>query len=268
MSDTSTLLALRDFGGVPEIIPSAVELKKEALSLSVPIKNVETEQEQALAVNALTALKAITRGMEATRKAVKAPVLDLGKKIDKVAADFIQEVDREEMRITGMVNHYQREQLRLKREAEEQLAREQREAQRLSDEAERLRKEAEQKPELLPEVAKAEAAAFDAQMTSELSAGPLAVAKPKGLVVKSRINFQIEDAIVFCQAYPQFWTWNAETETLKLKRREILEELNREDGKGIFNLTTFPEELPDQKGSRIVKPAGMRVFEETKSHVR
>lgn len=268
MPDTSSLLALRNFGGVPEIIPSAVELKKEALALSVPIKKVETEQEQALAVNALTALKAITRGMEATRKAVKAPVLDLGRKIDAVASEFTSDVDREEMRISGMVNHYQKLQLRLKREAEEKIEREQREAQRLAEEAERLRKEAEEKPELLPEVAKAEEAAFDAQMSSEVSAGPLAVAKPKGLVVKSRINFQIEDAHVFCQAYPQFFSWNAETETLKLKRREILEELNREDGKGIFSLTTFPEELPDQKDSRIVKPAGMRVFEETKSHVR
>lgn len=268
MSDTSSLLALRDFGGVPEIIPFAIELKQQALALSVPITKVETEQEQSLAVNALTALKAITRGMEATRKAVKAPVLDLGKKIDAVAADFVSDVDREEMRISGMVNHFQRTQLRLKREAEEQIEREKRETQRLADEAERLRKEAEQKPELLPEVVKAEEKAFDAQMANELTAGPLAIAKPKGLVVKSRINFQVENAHVVCQAFPQFWTWHPESETLKLKRREILEELNRADGKGIFNLTTFPEELPNEKDSRIVKPAGMRVFEETRSHVR
>lgn len=269
MNDTSSLLALRDFGGVPEIIPSAIALKNEALALSVPITKVETEQDQALAVNALTALKAITRGMEATRKAVKAPVLELGKKIDKVAADFIQEVDREETRLTGHINHYQREQLRLKREAEEKAAREQAEAQRLEEEAARLRAEAEKKndPALKEEAVKLEEKALDAQMAGELSAGgPLAVAKPKGLVVKSRLNFQIEDAIVFCQAYPQFFNWNPDTETLKLKRREILEELNKE--RGLFHSTTFPEELPDNKDSRIVKPIGMRVFEETSSHVR
>lgn len=266
MNDTSSLLALRNFGGVPEIIPSAIELKKEALALSVPITKVETEQEQALAVNALTALKAITRGMEATRKSVKAPVLDLGKKIDKVAADFVHEVDREEMRISGMVNHYQREQLRLKREEEQRIEREQREAQRLADEARRLREEAARKPELLPAVAQAEEKALDAQMASELSGGPLAVAKPKDLVVKTRLSFQIEDAITFCQACPQFFSWNAETETLKLKRREILEELNKE--RGIFHVAIFPEELPYRKDSRICKPPGMRVFEETSSHVR
>lgn len=268
MNDTSSLLALRDFGGVPEISPDAQELKKQALALSIPITKVENDQEQALAVNALQALKAITRGMEATRKAVKAPVLELGKKIDAVAAEFITEVDREEMRISGMVNHHQKTLLRLKREAEEAEAAKQREAQRLADEAERLRKEAEVKPELAPQAAEAQEKAFDAQMAGELTGGTVAIMKPKGLVVKSRLNFQIEDAIVFSQAYPEFWTWNAETETLKLKRREILEQLNREDGKGIFHETKFPEELPDHKGSRIVKPAGMRVFSEVKSHVR
>lgn len=266
MSDTSSLLALRDFGGVPEIIPSAVELKNQALALSVPITKVEDEREQALAVNALQALKAITRGMEATRKSVKAPVLDLGRKIDSVASEFIQEVEREEMRISGFVNHYQRTQLRLKREAEEKGEAEQREAQRLADEAKRLREEADKKPELLPEAEKAEEKAFDAQMAGELTGGAVAIVKPKGLVVKSRLNFQVEDPQVVAQAYPQFWNWNAETETLKLKRREILEELNKEHG--IFHATKFPEELPDHKESRIVKPAGMRVFEETSSHVR
>lgn len=268
MSDTSSLLALRGFGGVPEISSDAIALKRQALELSRPITKVGDEREQALAVNALQALKAITRGMEATRKAVKAPVLELGKKIDSVASDFITEVDREEMRISGHINHYQREQLRLKLEAEEAAAREQRVAQQLADEAERLRKKAESNPELFPEVVKAEEKAFDAQMAGELTGGAVAIVKPKGLVVKNRLNFQIEDAHVCCQAYPQFWNWNAEAETLKLKRREILEELNREDGKGIFHASTFPEELPDQKGSRVVKPAGMRVFEETKSHVR
>lgn len=270
MPDTSSLLALRDFGGVPEISPDAQELKKQALALSVPITKVETEQEQALAVNALQALKAITRGMESTRKAVKAPVLELGKKIDAVAATFTAEVEFEEGRISGHINHFQQLLLRKKREEEERLAAEQRETQRLEEEAARLRAEAEKKndPALKEQAAALEEKALDAQMAGELSAGPLVVAKPKGLVVKSRINFQVTDPHVFCQAYPQFFSWNAETETLKVKRREILEALNREDGKGIFHETQFPEELPDHKGSRIVKPAGLRVFEETSSHVR
>lgn len=270
MSDTSSFLALRGFGGVPEITPDAHTLKRHALEHAKPILKVENETEQAAAVEALRELKSIRTGIEATRKSVKAPVLDLGKKIDAIASDFIADAEREERRLQGLVNHYQRVQLDRQRAEEDRLRREQTEAQRLEEEAKRKREEAEQAndPALKEEAAKLEEKALDATMAGELSGGTVAIAKPKGLVVKSRLNFQIMDAIVFCQAYPQFFSWNAETETLKLKRREILEELNREDGKGIFHETKFPEELPDHKDSRIVKPAGMRVFEETKSHVR
>lgn len=258
-----SILVLKYFGGVPEITPEAHALKKQAIALSLPIQKVETDEEQTRAVNALHALKAISKGMESTRKAVKGPVLELGKKIDLIAAEFLSDSDREENRLTGLINHFQREQLRLKNEAEERLRREQMEAERLEAEAKKLRESG--TPELIQEASKLEEKALDMQMAGELS-GELTIAKPKGLVVKNRLNFQILDAWVFCQAYPQFFAWNPETETLKLKRREILEELNKENG--IFHATRFPEELPDQKDSRLAKPPGMRVFEETKSHVR
>lgn len=250
-------LVLKNFSGFPEITPDAHALKKQAIALAVPIVKVETDEELTFAVNALQALKAISKGMESTRKAVKAPVLELGKKIDSVAADFLRDSDREEMRITGLINHFQREQLRLKRESDEKAERERIEAERLEAEAKRLRESG--TPDL-----KLEEKALDLQMAGELSTS-LAIAKPKGLVVKQRLNFQITDAIIFCQAFPQFFAWHEETETLKLRRRDILEELNR-DG-GLFHVSQFPEELPEN-GSRIAKPPGMRIFEETRSHVR
>lgn len=273
MSDSSSPLVLRNFSGSPEITSEAQALKTQAIALAVPIKKVETEGEQSLAVTALQALKAISKGMESTRKAVKAPVLELGKRIDCIAAEFLLDSDREEMRLQGLINHYQRKQLELKRAEEDRIQREATELQRLKDEAEQLRLRAAKVPDAdfdkaRSEVAKIEARVFETEMAQEISPAPLAVIKPRGLVVKSRLNFQIEDAFVFCEAYPQFFSWNAETETLKLKRRDILDELNREDGKGIFHRTPFPEELPDEKGSRLAKPPGMRIFEETKSHVR
>lgn len=263
-------LVLKNFSGSPEITPEAHALKAQAIALAVPITKVETEQEQALAVNALQALKAISKGMETTRKAVKAPVLDLGKQIDSIAANFLQDSDREELRLQGLINHFQRKQIEAQRAEEERIRREQAEAERLEEAARKLRDEAQTSgnPELAQQATELEAKAFEKSMEGELSPAPLAIIKPKGLVVKQRLIFQIMDAHVFCEAYPQFFHWNAETETLKLKRREILEELNREDGKGVFHMTQFPEELPDHKDSRIVKPAGMRVFEQTTSHVR
>lgn len=264
--DTSAALVLKNFGGVPEITPSAQELKVKALALARPIAKVETEAEQAIAIDALQALKALRTGMEATRKAVKAPVLELGKQIDSIASDFLDDCTKQEGRLQGLVNHFQRAQLDKQRAEEERIRREQAEAQRLEDEAKRKREEAERAndPVLIQEAVKLEERALDASMAGELSA-PIVVAKPKGLVVKSRLNFQITDPHVFMQAYPQFWTWHEDTETLKLKRREILEELNKD--RGVFHMTEFPEELPPN-GSRIAKPPGVRIFEETKSHVR
>lgn len=253
-------LVLKNFSGFPEITPDARSLKEQAIKLSIPVTKVETDGELSLAVNALQALKAISKGMEATRKAVKAPVLELGKKIDSVAADFLTDSDLEEMRLTGLINHFQRDQLRLKREEEQRVERDRLEAERVEAEAKRLRESG--TPDL-----KLEEKALDLQMTSELSAAPLTIVKPKGLVVKNRLNFEITDAIIFCQAYPQFFVWHKETETLKLRRREILEEVNREDQKGIFHVSQFPEELPPA-GSRIANPPGIRIFEEVKSHVR
>lgn len=267
MSDTSSFLALKGFAGVPEITPDALKLKRAALALSAAIQKVTSDPEQMLAVHALRELKNIRTGIEATRKAVKAPVLELGKQIDNLASDFIEEVNKEEMRVKGHVNHFQRKQLELKAEEERRLEREAVEAQKLKDQAERLRKEAELsgRADLIETAVNMEAQALDATMSAELSQS-LAIAKPKGLIVKNRLNFQVMDAMIFAQAYPEFWNWNEETETLKLKRRDILEELNKE--KGRFHLSTFPEELPDQKDSRIVKPLGLRIFEEMRSHVR
>lgn len=267
---TASVLVLRNFSGEPEITAGAQELKKRAIALAQPITKVETESEQSLAVNALKELKAIRSGMEATRKSVKAPVLELGKRIDSIAAEFLSETDREEMRLQGLINHFQRKQLELKRQEEERIRREQAEAARLEEDARRKREEAERAndPKLKEEAYKLEQKALDKSMATELAPLAVVATKPKGLVVKSKLNFEITNAIIFCQAYPQFFTWHADTETLKLKRREISEELNREDRKGLFHRSRFPDELPDKTSPELVKPPGMRVFEETKSHVR
>jgi hypothetical protein len=253
-------LVLRGFGGVPEITADAFQLREKAVALAKPIQKVATEQEQTAAVAALRELKAIRTGMESTRKAVKAPVLDLARKIDNIAGDFVSEIIDEELRLQGMINHYQRKQLDAQREEQERL---QREAQT----AEELKRKAEQEtnPERKSDL---EARALDMELGSEVSA-PLAVAKPKGLVVRERVNFKLTDAIVFCQGYPQFWKWNTENESLKLDRMAILDELNHPSGKGLFHRTHWPECLTaDPAKPELVRPPGMEVFLETKSHVR
>lgn len=270
-------LVLKEFHGVPEITPDAYELKRTALNEAKQIARVETAEQQVVALAALRDVKAVLNGMEQTRKAVKAPVLALGKKIDNLAHGFIADLESQYGRLQGLINHYQKVQLRKQREEEQKIANEQASAAELRQTAKELREEAAKllqgdggldgASSLQDQADKLESKAFDLEMTAEVTILPT-VEKPKGLVVRNKINFQVTDAIVFCQAWPQFWKWHPDTETLKLDRMRILEELNRADQAGCFHKTRFPEELSKTDDPRLVQPAGLRVFEETKAHLR
>jgi hypothetical protein len=259
-------LVLRDFAGKIEVTSDAYELKRKAIKAASAIAKVETPEQQIAAVAALREVKSVINGMEQTRKAVKSPVLALGKEIDATAHGFIQEVDKQYGRLTGLINHYQKKLAREKAKEELKIQQEERTAAQLREQAANLRASATNKY-TEAEACKLEQEAFDLEMNTELAVVPR-IEKPKGLVVRNRINFQVEKPIVFCQAWPDFWRWHEETETLKLDRMRILEELNKESGDGCFHKTRFPEELSKSEDRRLVRPAGLRVYEETKAHIR
>ncbi len=256
---SETLVLKQTTLGAPEITPEAFALRNQAIERARPIQSVTNNQEQAAAVEALRDLKAIRTGIETTRKSVKAPVLELGKKIDNVAADFVEDVLKHEGRLSGMINHFQRKKLDEQRQEAERLAREQKEADRLREQA-AVENDPNKKSAL-------EQQAFEKQMETEVS-GTITVAKPKGLVVRERVNFRIVDPIVFVQAYPQFFKWHPDNETLKLDRMRVLDELNRDDGRGVFHRTHFPEELAPSNRPAFVKPPGIEIFSDLKSHIR
>lgn len=253
-------LVLKDFGGIPEITQDAWTLKKAALEAARPVARVETPEQQQVAIEALQKLKEVRAGIEASRKLVKAPVLELGRKIDEIARNYVEEIERQYGRLSGLINHYQQKLLRERSQEELKLEQSQ-------DKAAQLRKRAAELPDDDPRKVNLIAEAFDLEMNTELAVVPVPE-KPKGLVVRNRINFQVIDPIVFAQAWPKYWKWNPETETLKLDRMRILDELNREDGRGDFHMTRFPEELPTSEDRRLVQPAGLRVYEETRAHLR
>ncbi len=246
--------------GIPEVTPEAFKLRESAIALAAPIQSVTNDQELVAAVAALRELKRIRSGMEATRKAVKAPVLELGKAIDAKAADFIEDVLKQEGRLTGMVNHFERKQRDQARADAERLEREKAEALALQKKADE-EKDPDKKQAFTDQ-------AFDKQMEADAAAGTIALSQPRGLVVREKVNFRIKDPIVFVQAYPQFFKWNADNESLKLDRMRVLDELNREDRKGVFHMTHFPEELAPAAKPAFVKPPGMEIFADLKTHVR
>lgn len=146
---------------------SAVAVREEALTIAAGIGLVRNPAENEAATDALRRLGAVRKTTEATRKELKEPLLDLGRKIDATAKEFLAEVDAEEARIKRATADYQseilaqqREAERIRRAEEERIAAERRreqeaiaeakakaeaDAKRATSEAERLRLEAEAK---------------------------------------------------------------------------------------------------------------------------
>lgn len=118
MSDQSPILKRDDTKLSVLIDPSALELKEEALASASLIRIVENETQQNTAVEAGQEIKVLLDKCEASRKQVKEPVLDLGRSIDKKAAEFEQELRLEYDRITKLLGNYQALLASKKRDAE------------------------------------------------------------------------------------------------------------------------------------------------------
>lgn len=254
---------------------SSLAHRDEKLSIAKLVTQVTTPDELETAVSAMKPLAAIRKETEAARKAIKAPITALGKQVDAVAADFMSPVEKEEGRLVGLVNHFQREQLRLAEERDRKAQQDAREAERKAQEAaaeiERQRKLAAQAT-----TAAARKTAVEAQMKAELAAEDAALSQqtaaltlstptetPKGLVTKTRYDFEITKPGDFYFMFPEFWTWRKDDETLKLNRADLLKALNSEHTNAATVL--LPEDGHD---SVTHARQGIRVFRHTASYVR
>lgn len=248
-------LVLRGFAGTIEITPEAKSRKAQLITTGKEIVQVTNEDEQAAALAALRGLKAYRTEQESSRKAIKAPVIALGKEIDNVAAADIADAEREEKRIEGHINHYQqllaRERAEAERKAEverQRIAAEAAAAQRAQEEAERARQQAElaaQQAEAMKGKKKAEAEATAARLAeearvaeeraleqalaAEMTPEPVApvVEKTKGVTAKEVLDYHVNgrnefeqhaSLVKFAAAYPHLVK-------IEIKRRDLLDEL-------------------------------------------
>lgn len=199
-----------------------------------------------LAVERLRELKAIEAATEKSRKEVKAPVLDLGKKVDAVAAMFVVPVRQEIQRLSMLITGWEAEQRRKAAEIERQR---QEEARRV--EAERLRLEAEAR-RLEEEKRKAAAAAAEPSMEELIAARrrereleaerqrldeeqrkksaelqiQAAVADPgkaEGVQYREVWEFEVEDVVALWRARPDLVE-------MKAKRSEVIAALKETGG--------------------------------------
>ena len=122
MSDTLEIIVS---GSLPspqiELSPAAFNARTLALEASGRIKAIASVADLDAAASALTKLKALTRSVEDSRKEVKAPVLEVGRRIDAVAKDYLTSLESEATRLSVIVGSYQEAQRR-KAEKERQAA--------------------------------------------------------------------------------------------------------------------------------------------------
>jgi len=115
---STTALAILGDGYQITITPEAEKQKATIINAARAVVAVTDADSCDIAQSRLRNLASVRTAVESSRKQVKAPVIDLGKRIDGIAADFVADVIAEEARLSGLVTEYAREQQRIKREAE------------------------------------------------------------------------------------------------------------------------------------------------------
>lgn len=95
-----------------------VEARDRLISQAKLLVSVQNPTSLAKAVELGRKLREIQTSTESARKEVKAPVLDLGQRIDEAAKTFVGPVDSEIRRLIGLVNAFQAAETEKRRAAE------------------------------------------------------------------------------------------------------------------------------------------------------
>jgi hypothetical protein len=237
-----------------QIVPAAFTMRQDVLDDSATIITVTTPVTQKAAVEAARAIASLLKAVETSRKEAKAPVLDLGQRIDATAKEFIKDVLAEEARLKRLLTDYEIEQRRLAMEAERKRQEEERKL-RAAEEARlaeiRRREEAARRDAMMAETEAQRIAAERAQaaaVAERVAAAaartvvapvPIQSVKAAGTIVRDEWNFEVTDLAAFAAAHP-------ELVEITVKRAAVLQKI--------------------RAGCRQL--AHTRIFEETKVGVR
>lgn len=174
-------------------VANAQQLKDAALEVAAIIGKVTNAEEQQAAVDAQKAIAVMLKHVEASRKKVKEPVLQLAKNIDTAASTFIKELTEEDFRIGRMVSDFQALELAKVRAAQ-------------AAENERLTQLERDRQKQLAEVKSHEEADsinadFD-DRAQQQALPPVSIARAEGQIVKEEYEFEITDVWALAKAHP------------------------------------------------------------------
>lgn len=234
MNDTKTLI-LAGEGYQLAIAPEAEQLKADLLTRASAITRVSGPDENEAARAEIKALAAMRNRVEKSRKAVKEPVLQVGRDIDAKAKDFVGAIEFEEKRISGLVGDYAAEvererqralrEMEAKRQAEEKARREKEEAERKAEEARIAAEQAAWEATDEAQASKAAEAARIAEEKNKLAAevaekisdvvNVVGIIPAKAEGVKFTLDYEVSDITRLYHSRPEFVK-------LEPKRAEIL----------------------------------------------
>lgn len=184
-----------------DLAPGATERRDQALSHAAMVATVGDAFEADLAAGTLREVTDLCREVETARATIKAPVLELGRKIDAIAKDFLAMLETEKTRIGRVLGEFQAAE---RAKAEEARRAAEAEARRKADEAARAARAAEQATD---QAEAAAAARLAAQKEAEALAATIAAAEarpvvPEGTTTRKNWKYDITDIAALFKARP------------------------------------------------------------------
>lgn len=179
----------------------SVEVRDALLVKSRRVAGVADAMDAEEATDVLRGLKTLVKEIEETRKIVKDPVLELGKKIDETAKSFICDVKREIDRLDPMLGGFLAAE-QSKADAARRAAQE--EANRLAADAARAQIAA-ARATSATEVERSQQAAVEAEtkaIEAAVAVAEIAPVKPDGAGVRKNWKFEVTDINALYTARP------------------------------------------------------------------
>jgi gas vesicle protein len=186
------------------------------LALAATITSCASREEADNVADVLRSLKKFTTQIESARSEVKAPVLDLGKRIDSLAKDLVTSLEFQATRLSRTLGAWQSEQNRIAAEIQRKAR----------DDEDRIKAEANRKIAEAQEASKTQATferradrieekAVAQIIKTRVAAAAAAPQKPAGMATRPEICFEVVDIIALHGAAPYLVVMTPNTAALK-----------------------------------------------------
>jgi citrate lyase gamma subunit len=191
------------------ISPEAHEAKRVALQIASSVQEIVDAQSQSAATQALATVKALAAQVEASRKAIKEPVIKAGRDIDAAASQFVADLESEARRLSLMVGAFADAERRKAAALAEEARRKEREVLEATKAEERARMAREvtgRTGTLSADLQAIQAKAITQVAAVRQNAAAATVAPPPATQVRTSWKFEVLDVNALYRAHPDLCT--------------------------------------------------------------